>query len=68
MMDYRLYLVTDRRWLMGRDLVECVEEAVLGGVTMVQIAGEGRGLPFLLSACLAHEGAHRPVRNLPDRQ
>lgn len=37
MMDYRLYLVTDRRWLMGRDLVDCVEEAVLGGVTLVQL-------------------------------
>ncbi len=37
MIDYHLYLVTDRRWLMGRDLVGCVEEAVLGGVTMVQL-------------------------------
>ncbi len=37
MIDYSLYLVTDRRWLAGRDLVACVEEAVLGGVTVVQL-------------------------------
>ncbi|PKN36028.1 MAG: thiamine phosphate synthase [Deltaproteobacteria bacterium HGW-Deltaproteobacteria-19] len=37
MIDYGLYLVTDRRWLMGRDLVACIEEAILGGVTVVQL-------------------------------
>ncbi|HOI75425.1 MAG TPA: thiamine phosphate synthase [Syntrophales bacterium] len=37
MIDYSLYLVTDRRWLMGRDLVACIEEAILGGVTVVQL-------------------------------
>ncbi len=37
MINYRLYLVTDPRWLAGRDLVSCVEEAVLGGVTVVQL-------------------------------
>lgn len=37
MIDYHLYLVTDRRWLMGRDLVACIEEAILGGVTVVQL-------------------------------
>ncbi|WP_130837139.1 thiamine phosphate synthase [Lachnoclostridium sp. Marseille-P6806] len=33
----RLYAVTDRRWLGGRTLVGAVEEALLGGVTMVQL-------------------------------
>lgn len=33
----RLYAVTDRAWLNGRDLAAQVEEAILGGVTMVQL-------------------------------
>lgn len=33
----RLYAVTDRRWLGGRTLAGAVEEALLGGVTMVQL-------------------------------
>lgn len=33
----RLYAVTDRTWLAGRDLAAQVEEAILGGVTMVQL-------------------------------
>lgn len=33
----RLYLVTDRRLALGRDLETVVEEAVKGGVTMVQL-------------------------------
>lgn len=32
----RLYLVTDRSWLKEKTLADVVEEAVLGGVTMVQ--------------------------------
>jgi len=32
-----LYAVTDRRWLHGRTLYEQVEEALKGGVTMVQL-------------------------------
>lgn len=35
--DYRLYLVTDRDILKGRDLCEAVEEALRGGVTLVQL-------------------------------
>jgi thiamine-phosphate pyrophosphorylase len=35
--DYSLYLVTDRELLGGKDLVTTVEQAILGGVTMVQI-------------------------------
>ena len=33
----RLYAVTDRRWLNGRTLAQDVEEAILGGVSMVQL-------------------------------
>ncbi|MCE5264145.1 MAG: thiamine phosphate synthase [Deltaproteobacteria bacterium] len=36
-MDYTLYLVTDRRWLGERSLWEGVEEAILGGATIVQL-------------------------------
>lgn len=32
-----LYAVTDRAWLEGRTLAECVEEALAGGVTFVQL-------------------------------
>lgn len=32
-----LYAVTDRRWLRGRTLEEVLEEALEGGVTMVQL-------------------------------
>jgi thiamine-phosphate pyrophosphorylase len=35
--DFTLYLVTDRRWLGGRTLWDSVEEAILGGVTLVQL-------------------------------
>ncbi len=33
----RLYLVTDRTWLDGRTLLQVTEEALKGGVTMVQL-------------------------------
>lgn len=32
-----LYAVTDRQWLHGRSLAECVAAAIAGGVTMVQL-------------------------------
>ena len=35
--DLLLYAVTDRSWLRGRQLWEQVEEALRGGVTMVQL-------------------------------
>jgi len=35
--DYSLYLVTDRNVLGGRSLEKAVEEAILGGCTMVQL-------------------------------
>ncbi len=36
-MDLKLYLVTDRQLSLGRDIAWIVEEAVKGGVTMVQL-------------------------------
>ena len=33
----RLYAVTDRRWSRGRTLCEQVEQAILGGITCVQL-------------------------------
>ena len=36
-MDFTLYLVTDRRWLGERTLWDGIEEAILGGVTLVQL-------------------------------
>lgn len=33
----RLYAVTDRRWLHGMTLCEQIEQAILGGVTCVQL-------------------------------
>ncbi|MBV4419835.1 thiamine phosphate synthase [Clostridium tyrobutyricum] len=35
--DYSLYLVTDRRFIGGKPLKKAVEEAIIGGVTLVQI-------------------------------
>lgn len=35
--DYRLYLVTDRDCLANRDLYASIEEAIRGGVTLVQL-------------------------------
>ena len=35
--NYSLYLVTDRELLGERDLVDCIERAIQGGVTLVQL-------------------------------
>lgn len=35
--NYKLYLVTDRSFLNGRSLKECVEDSIKGGVTLVQV-------------------------------
>ena len=35
--DYSLYLVTDRELMRARSVEECVEQAVLGGCTVVQL-------------------------------
>ncbi|EJO5348347.1 thiamine phosphate synthase [Clostridium botulinum] len=35
--NYKLYLITDRRFLKGRELKQVVEDSILGGVTIVQV-------------------------------
>jgi thiamine-phosphate pyrophosphorylase len=35
--NYKLYLITDRSFLNGRNLKDCVEAAIQGGVTLVQV-------------------------------
>ena len=35
--DLSLYLVTDRKCLKNKDLMSAIEEAILGGVTLVQL-------------------------------
>jgi len=35
--DYTLYLVTDRKLMVTETIEECVEQAVLGGATVVQL-------------------------------
>lgn len=41
--NYKLYLVTDRDILRGRDLNKAVEEAILGGATIVQLREKNVG-------------------------
>lgn len=35
--NYELYLITDRECLQGKNLIETMEEAIAGGVTLVQL-------------------------------
>ncbi len=35
--NYELYLITDRRFLKRRELKKVIEDAILGGVTIVQV-------------------------------
>ncbi len=37
MIDYSLYLVTDRKCLQGKDFLKSIEEAIKGGVSVVQL-------------------------------
>jgi thiamine-phosphate pyrophosphorylase len=43
MVDYSLYLCTDRNLIAGRELAEVLEEAILGGVSIVQVREKGAG-------------------------
>ncbi|KEI01170.1 thiamine-phosphate synthase [Clostridium botulinum] len=36
-LNYKLYLITDRSFLDGRSLADCVENAIKGGTTLVQV-------------------------------
>lgn len=50
--DYSLYLVTDRPLLAGKDLVTTIEQAIQGGVTVVQLREKDlSSLDFYKLAC-----------------
>lgn len=56
----RLYAVTDRSWLNGQTLYEQVEQAVKGGVTLVQLREKGLGAEqFLQEARQIQQLCHR---------
>lgn len=51
-LNYSLYLVTDRQILAGRELCACVEQAIRGGVTLVQLREKTvSSLEFYQVAC-----------------
>ncbi len=49
----RLYAVTDRHWLNGRTLAECVEQAIDGGATFVQLREKDLGQEEFLNEARA---------------
>ena len=54
--DYSIYLVTDEACLHGRPLLECVEEALAAGVTLVQYrAKAANGGVLYAEACRLKE-------------
>ena len=54
--DYSIYLVTDEACLHGRQLLECVEEALAAGVTLVQYrAKDADGGVLYAEACRLKE-------------
>ena len=56
----RLYAVTDRSWLNGQTLYEQVEQALKGGVTLVQLREKGVGAEqFLQEARQIQQLCHR---------
>ena len=48
----RLYALTDRTWLNGRTLSDCVSEAIAGGATMIQIREKSSGYEKFKSQAL----------------
>ncbi len=54
-----LYAITDRTWLNGRTLEEVVEQAIRGGVTMVQLREKGQSEEELLESARAVQAVCR---------
>lgn len=48
----RLYAVTDRTWLNGRSLSDCVRESISGGATMIQLREKSLGYEAFKSQAL----------------
>ena len=58
--DYSIYLVTDHNCLLGRDFLSCIEDALRGGVTLVQLREKDVDGGIFLQRALA-------VKNLCDK-
>lgn len=58
--DYTLYLVTDREMLNGKKIEEAVEEAIKGGVTLVQLREK-------VSSSLEFYNIAKSVKQITDR-
>ncbi len=43
--DMRLYVITDRTWLNGRDLADLVEESIQAGATFIQLREKNLSFP-----------------------
>lgn len=52
MIDYSIYLVTDENCLRGRDLIDCIEAAIKGGVTLVQYRGKNKTAAQMLQEAI----------------
>lgn len=48
MKDFRLYAITGEQFHPGRDLIEVMEEAILGGVDIIQLRDKTSAKPELL--------------------
>lgn len=64
MIDYSLYLVTDRSLSRGRSTTEIVEAAVAGGITCVQLREKSCGTREFVDQALALRPLLR-ARNIP---
>ena len=62
--DLSLYLVTDRSLSLGRSLLEVVEKAVAGGVTMVQLREKGCTTKEFIELAVAIKKITAP-KNIP---
>ena len=58
--DYSIYLVTDHNCLQGRDFLGCIENALQGGVTLVQLREKNVDGGIFLQRAIA-------VKNLCDK-
>ena len=58
--DYSIYLVTDHNCLQGRDFLGCIENALQGGVTLVQLREKNVDGGIFLQRAVA-------VKNLCDK-
>ncbi len=48
MKDFRLYAITGEQFHPGRDLIEVMEEAIIGGVDIIQLRDKTSAKPELL--------------------